>query len=60
MWGNGCCKPRNLEAGTSVAGEVNPMMQFCFATETRELAKHILGREDKPGGMERKKGASAD
>jgi len=54
MWGNGSYKRRNLEAGVPVAKEVNPVMQFCFAMETRELEKVILGKKDDL--MESKKG----
>jgi len=46
MWGNGSYKQRNLEAGVPVVKEVNPVMQFCFAMETRELEKVILGKKD--------------
>lgn len=35
VWGNGSRKPRNWDAGVPVAGEVNPMMHFCFAMEIR-------------------------
>jgi len=46
MWGNGSYKLRNLETGVPVAKEVNPVMRFCFAMETRELEKVILGKQD--------------
>jgi len=35
-------------------GEVNLVRQFCFATETRESARHILGKKDQPRGIEEK------
>ena len=46
MLGNGSYKLRSLKAGTPAAREVNPITQFCFAMELRELAKLILGKAE--------------
>jgi len=48
MLGNGFYKPRSLETGTPVAKGVNRIAQFCFAMETRELAKLMLGSKEEP------------
>jgi len=52
MWENGSYKPRNLEAGISVAGDMSGMAQFCFAMEIRGSARRILGSPGKPRGIE--------
>ena len=52
MWGNGSSKQRNLEAGTLAAGEANPIMQSCFATEIRGWERLLLGSNDEPRWME--------
>jgi len=37
-----------------VARKVNPVTQFCSAMEGRGSAKHILGNNDEPRGIEEK------
>jgi len=51
MWGNGYYKPRNLEAGTPVVRDANPIIQSCFATGIRELGRLLLGNKDEPQEM---------
>ena len=38
MFENRSSKVRNLEAGTQVVWEVNPIMQFCFTMEIQASA----------------------
>ena len=54
MWGNGFYKLRSLEAGAPVARGVNPIRQFYFAMEIRELGKHTLGNMNEPRRVEEK------
>ena len=54
VYGNGYYKPGNLEAGTPVVGEMNPIMQSCFAMVTRGPVRHILGNNDEPHKIEAK------
>ena len=54
MWGNGFYKPRNLEAGALVVGEMNLMGQFCFAMETRGSVRHLFGKKDEPREWKKK------
>ena len=46
MWGNGYCKLRNLEAGTTGVVKVKVIRQSCFAMEIRESARHSSGNKD--------------
>ena len=52
MWGNGSCKPKNLEAGAPTVGEVNPIGQSCFVTGIRGSARLTLGKKGGAGGIE--------
>ena len=54
MWGNGYYKPRNLEVGTPVVKDANPIIGFCFATGIRGLGRLLPGNKDEPQGMEEK------
>ena len=51
MLGNGFYRPRNLEAGTPAVGDINAMMQFCFAMGILESARLILGNKGESRGM---------
>ena len=47
MWRNRSCKPRNLESGTPVVGDVNSMTQFCLVMDPgvrRETGCEQAGR----------------
>jgi len=41
--GNGFYKPTNLDAGLTLASEVNPITQFCFAMGIGGSARNLLG-----------------
>ena len=48
MWGNGSSKQKNLEVGTRVVEEANPIRQSCFVTGIPGWARHLSGSKDKP------------
>ena len=52
MLENGSYKLRSLEAGMLVVEKVNPITQFCFATEIRGLARPISGNKEKSQKIE--------
>ena len=52
MWGNGSYRPRNLEAGATVVGGMNPITEFFFATVIRGSARPTLGKKDEVQGIE--------
>jgi len=39
---------RNLGAGTLVVGEVNPIVQFCFAMGARVLGIFLSSKKNEP------------
>ena len=49
----GSYKLMNSEDGADLVGKERAIRQFCFAMETRGLARHLSGNKDySPGGKE--------
>jgi len=50
VWGSGSYKRRNLETGTRVVAEVDPITRFYFAMGIQGWARRLLGNNDGPRG----------
>ena len=46
MSGTGLYRPRNLGDGEDWTGKVKELIQFYFAMEIRESARHLSGNKD--------------
>ena len=46
MSGNGLSRARNSGDGADWVGNVKAIIEFCFAMEIRESARHLSGNKD--------------